>query len=111
MTRFFGEVGYVTTTRSGGVSEYIATERQYYGNELRSLRYFRQGESILGEVSQQTRISVLADGYMLENYYDIRYLMKAGVAWTVSSVEVERPRLILTLGDRYNGPLASEGGP
>lgn len=106
MTRFFGRIGYVSTTRSGGVSENVATEREYYGNELRSLRYFKDENSILGEVTQQTRISVLADAYALENYEDIRYLVKAGTVWTVSSVEVDRPRLILSLGDKYNGPVA-----
>lgn len=108
MARFFGKIGYVHTVREGGVSEDVAIEREYYGNELRSLRYFRDGDSILGEVTQQTRISILADAYALENYEDIRYLIKAGTAWTVDSVEVERPRLILSMGDRYNGPLVEE---
>lgn len=107
MTRFFGKIGYVSTVREGGVSENIATEREYYGHELRTLRYFTDEGTILGEVTQQTRISVLADAYALENYEDIRYLIKAGTAWTVSSVVKERPRLVLTLGDKYNGPLAS----
>ena len=106
MTRFFGPVGYVTTTRSGGVSKDVATERNYYGEELRSLRYFRDGDSVLGEVSQQTRISIVADAYALENYEDIRYVVKTGTPWTVESVQTERPRLILILGDKYNGDRA-----
>lgn len=110
MTRFFGRIGYVKSVRSGGVSEYVATEREYYGNELRSVRYFTDETSVLGEVTQQTRISVLADAYALENYQDIRYLIKAGVVWTVSTVELDRPRLILTLSDKYNGPTVEEEG-
>jgi hypothetical protein len=106
MTRFFGKVGYTQSVREDGVSRDVITEREYYGDELRSLRYFRDSNSILGEVTQQTRISVMADAYALENYEDIRYLIKAGTPWTVESAEPDRPRLILTLGDKYNGKLA-----
>lgn len=106
MTRFFGKVGFVTTVRSGGVSENVATEREYYGDMKRTTRYFRQGGSILGEVSRQTRIEVMVDAYALENYEDIRYVVLAGTPWLVVETEQERPRLILTLGDKYNGPVA-----
>lgn len=104
MTRFFGAVGYAESTRVDGIVEEVITEREYYGDELRSLRYFQDSDSILGQVKQQTRISVIADAYALENYEDIRYVVKAGTPWTVDSVSVERPRLVLTLSDKYNGP-------
>ena len=103
MTRFFGEVGYVTPTRSGGVVKDVAIERTYSGDELKNTRYFRQGESVLGEVSFQTRLSIMADAFALENYKDIRYVMWEGVPTTVDTVTTERPRLILLLGDKYNG--------
>lgn len=113
MTRFFGKVGFAAgTTRSGGVSEDVIVEREYYGEEKRSSRYFRQGESVLGEITQQTRIEIMADAYALENYEDIKYLVKAGTTWVVDSVQPERPRLTLVLGSKYNGPvpnLASGG--
>lgn len=106
MTRFFGKVGFAQSTRSGGVVENIITERDYYGDILRSMRYFRDSDSILGEVSQQTRISIVADAHALGNYEDIKYVEKRGALWTVESIEeAERPRLILVLGGKYNGPV------
>lgn len=105
MRRFFGKVGYVTEVRSDDVSEDVATEREYYGEVKRSSRFFRTGDSVLGEVTQQTRIEVMADAYALENYEDIRYVIKAGTPWIVESVVEERPRLVLVLGGRYTGPL------
>lgn len=106
MARFFGRVGYVNTVRSGGVSETVSVERDFYGDVLRPTYFFRNGEQVLGEQSQQGRISVLADAELLEKAHDIRYVIWAGVAWTVTTVVIERPRLVLTLGDRYTGPLA-----
>ena len=108
MTRFSGPVGFATPVRSNGVVENVITERSYKGDELRSMRYFRTGDSVLGEVSYQTRISIVADAYALENYEDIRYVVKAGKAWEIDSVEPERPRLILVLGGKYNGPLPGD---
>lgn len=104
MTRFFGAVGYAKSTRVDGIVEEVITEREYYGDELRLSRLFQDNTDILGEIKQQSRISVLADAYALENYEDIRYVVKAGTPWTVDTVSVERPRLVMTLSDKYNGP-------
>lgn len=108
MTRFFGKVGYATPVREGGVVEDVMTERTYVGDELRNTRYFATEDTILGKVSFQTRISVLADAYALENFKNIRYVEWAGSFWTVDSVQPERPRLILVIGEKYNGPVAEE---
>ena len=104
MTRFFGAVGYAKSTRVDGIVEEVITEREYYGDELRLSRFFQDNTDILGEIKQQSRISVLSDAYALENYEDIRYVVKAGTPWTVDTVSVERPRLVMTLSDKYNGP-------
>lgn len=106
MTRFFGKVGYAEPVRSGGVVEDVITERSYSGDELRNTRYFATEDTVLGKVSFQTRISILADAYALENFKDIRYVEWAGSFYYVDEVQVDRPRLILAVGDKYNGPLA-----
>lgn len=106
MTRFSGKVGFVTKVREDGVTETVATERDYRGDVIRNTQYFRQEGSILGEISYQTRISLMADTYALENHEDIKYVVRRGKPWTVESTEPDRPRLILVLGDKYNGPVA-----
>jgi hypothetical protein len=108
MTRFFGKVGYVTEVREGGVSRTVATERSLKGDVKRNLRYFRTGDSVTGEKSMQTRIEVIADAYALENSDDIQYVVLAGRAWTVDSVDPEHPRLILSLGGRYTGDRSED---
>lgn len=106
MTRFFGTVGYSKPTETvPGVWEDVITERDYAGDELRNTRYFAQGDTVLGKVSFQTRLSVMADAYALENFQTIRYVEWAGSHWIVESVQVERPRLTLLLGELYNGPV------
>lgn len=103
--RFFGKVGYSTPEETDlDVWEDVITEREYYGEVLRNTRYFAQGDTVLGKVSFQNRISIVADGFAQENFTAIRYVEWAGSFWVVEQVDVERPRLILVLGEVYNGP-------
>jgi hypothetical protein len=51
-------------------------------------------------------ISIVGNEYALEHYLSIRYVEWAGELWTVANVEIQRPRLILRLGEVYNGPTA-----
>lgn len=106
MTRFSGKVGYASSVRNNGIVTNVMTERTYSGDEIQNERYFANENSVLGKVSFQTQISILADAYALENFKDIRYVEWAGSHWLVDSVKADRPRLILSLGDKYNGPLA-----
>ncbi len=49
-------------------------------------------------------ISIVADAYARGHFFAIRYVEWAGERWTVTNVEVQAPRLILQLGEVYNGP-------
>ena len=105
--RFLGRVGYSSPTEvQPDVWQDQFVERTYGGEVLRDTRYFAQGETVLGQVRFQTRISVVADGFALEHFMDIRYVEWAGKFWTVESATPERPRLILVLGGIYNGARA-----
>jgi hypothetical protein len=105
MARFHGKVGYgesVETTPGVYVDE--ITERDYYGDILRNSRQLRQGEQVNPDVTVGNSISIVADAYARGHFFAIRYVEWAGVRWTVQDVTVEHPRLVLRLGEVYNGP-------
>jgi len=105
MTRFFGRIGYgnsVETTPGVFVDEIV--EYSYYGDVIRNARNLTPGENLNPDLSVQNSISIVADAYANEHFYDIRYVEWAGVLWTVQSVDVQSPRLLLRLGEVYNGP-------
>ncbi len=107
MTRFYGKVGYADTTEtSPGVHEAVIVEKSCYGDVTRSDRTLDGGESVNPKITVGNSISVLADAFVEEHFQDIRYVEWAGSLWTVTSVEVQRPRLLLTLGEQYHGPTA-----
>ena len=105
MTRFFGRIGYGDTIENApGVFVDNIIEYSYYGDVIRNARNLQAGENLNPDLSVQNSISVVADAYANEHFFSIRYVEWAGVLWTVSSVEVQSPRLLLRLGEVYNGP-------
>jgi hypothetical protein len=105
MTRFYGRIGYgESVEQSPGVWVDSITERLYFGDVFRNARNLSEGEHLNPDLSVQNSISIVADAYANEHFFAIRYVEWAGTLWTVSSVEVQSPRLLLRLGEVYNGP-------
>lgn len=107
MARFYGEIGYgETAEQSPGVWEDSIIERPYYGEVIRNTRRLDGGGKVIDDLSVSNSISVVADAYAYAHFFAIKYVRWMGVLWTVTEVEVQRPRLILSLGGVYNGPTA-----
>lgn len=107
MAKFCGEIGYGETVESppeSGVWKDIITERKSFGDIIRNTRQLREGEHLNNDLTVSNSISIVADAYAAQHFFAIRYVKWAGALWTVTNVEVQRPRLILTLGGVYNGP-------
>src|SRR5690349_212138 len=105
MAKFFGRVGYgVPVQQSPGVHVDQIVEREYTGDVVRNTRQLTQGEKVNPDISVGNSISIVADAYANDHFFAIRYVEWAGTKWTVTDVEVRRPRLLLRLGEEYNGP-------
>lgn len=109
MAKFYGRVGYASEQQEvkPGVFEDVIVERQYYGDVTRNSRQLSEGEHLHRDLSVSNEIRVVADAYAFDHFLAIRYVEWAGVLWTVNSVELQRPRLLLRLGEVYNGPTAN----
>jgi 2-hydroxy-3-keto-5-methylthiopentenyl-1-phosphate phosphatase len=105
VVRFFDKVGYGTPGELvDGVWSDSITERDYYGEVLEATRSLEGSEKVNDDIRLQNRISIMADAFAFENFSDIRYVLWQGSPWMVNSVEVRRPRLVLSLGGVYSGP-------
>lgn len=108
MAKFYGEIGYGAAVETvPGVWEDSIVEKPYYGDVLRNTRQLTDGDQLNSDISVNNSISVVADAYANEHFFAIRYIKWAGAYWTVTEVEVQRPRLLLRLGGVYNGPKAA----
>ena len=105
MARFNGRIGYGEPIETApGVWVDNIVEYIYTGDIVRNARNLREGENLNPDLSVQNSISIVADAYANEHFFAIRYVEWAGTLWTVDSVEVQSPRLLLRLGEVYNGP-------
>lgn len=104
MTKFCGLVGYSEPieTTPGVWKESIVT-RLYYGDVIRNTRRLETSDKINDDIKINNSISIVADAYAYEHFFAIRYVEWMGVRWKVTEVQVERPRLIFTLGGEYHG--------
>lgn len=106
MTKFYGAIGYEETveTKPGVYKEQI-TERQYYGNLIRNTRRLENPGQVNDNINIANELSIVADPYARENFHAMRYAEFMGAKWKITSVEVQYPRLILTIGGLYNGEI------
>ena len=107
MARFHGKIGYAVSEETApGVWTNKISEREYYGDVIREARNFTRTDQVNDDLEINNRISVVADDFARENLSTMRYVVINGVYWRVSSVEIQRPRVILSLGGPYNGNKA-----
>ena len=105
MAKFYGQVGFAETQEtSPGIWEEIITERNHYGDDLPNIRKLEPGQSINDDVTLNNKLSIVADPYAQQHFFAIRFVRWMDALWKVTNVEVQSPRLILTIGGVYNGP-------
>ena len=104
MAKFSGNIGFVEFMEtSSGVDTEIAVERHYVGDVLRNTRRWETGDQINDNLTINNQFSIVADAYAKGHYFAMRYIMWMGTRWKITNVEVQRPRLLLTIGGVYNG--------
>lgn len=104
MAKYHGAIGYsVLSETSRGVSEESIVEHVYYGDIIKNNRKLVPQQTLNDDISVSNQISIVADPFANNNFYSIRYATWMGTRWKVTNVDVQYPRLILTLGGVYNG--------
>jgi len=108
MAKFCGMIGYAISAEkkvdgeSTGVWEDTIVERIYYGDITRMSSKWQSVNQVNDDLVISNAISIMADAFASQNFSAIKYVVWMGAKWKVINVEVQRPRLILTLGGVYN---------
>lgn len=108
MAKFYGKVGYVENQETApDLIVEKPVERYYKGDLVKNVRKLEQGIGLNDNVDISNQISIMADPYALNHIFAMRYVTWMGAAWKIANIEVQHPRLILTLGGIYNGETAA----
>ena len=103
MAKFYGIIGYeVTVETEPGIYEETIIENEYYGDIIRNSRRLDQAAQVNDNVNISNQISIVADPFANNNFHAMRYIEFMGAKWKITDVEVQYPRLILSIGGLYN---------
>lgn len=106
MAKYYGTIGFIETVEDppdSGVWKEKVVERKYYGDLLANSRRWDSSGELNDNFKINNKISIVSDFYANNNFHIIRYAELLGAKWKITNVEIEYPRLILTLGDIYHG--------
>jgi hypothetical protein len=104
MAKFYGKVGYAETVETApGVWTETVTERDYTGDVIKMSRRWQAGENLNDDLTVNNQISIVADPFAYQNFHAMRYVTWMGASWKITNVDVQSPRLLLTIGGVYNG--------
>ena len=112
MAKFYGQVGFVKTVENPGTGKWVSevSERNCYGDVTRVTRRWEAGQQVNDDINVNNQISILSDPYVTENIPWIKYVRWNNAVWKVTTVEVQYPRLILSIGGVYNGKQVESSG-
>lgn len=107
MEKFYGKVGFVITEETApDVYTEKPIARYYMGDVIRNIKKATTGEGINDNLDINNQISIIADQFAFSHFFAMRYVEWMGAYWNVQSVEVQSPRLIISIGGVYNGETA-----
>lgn len=105
MAKWSGKIGFGATVETKpGIWKSEITEKPYRGELLDEFRRYDspKNDSTNDEVNISNRLSIIADSYAFNHLAQIKYVELYGALWKVKSFQIQRPRLILTVGGVWN---------
>ena len=106
MSRFCGNLGFITTQKSttkASVWDTIVVKKQYGGTVKKDRTTYVPGVGLITNARISVRISIIMNQYMQDNTKNLKFVEYEGDAWTVENFDTEYPRITFTLGGLYNG--------
>lgn len=107
MNKFYGKVGYAITGEDPnrpGVWVDTIVEKYLYGDiQEISSRWQSSQQSTNDDLVLNEAISLVADEFANQHAFSIKYVERLGTLWKVTSIKVQSPRILVTLGGVYNG--------
>lgn len=104
MSKFHGNIGFAEQYQSKpGVYAERIVEKECFGDVISSMYNAHSGsETTNDELGINNRISIVANEYAFQNFQFMKYVTFMGVKWKITNVDVQYPRLVLSIGGVYN---------
>lgn len=104
MAKFAGKIGFSNTVEtSPGIWSSDVIEKTYVGDVIKASLRYQNDSKVNSDINISKRISIISDVFINNNLHTVKYVTYMGAKWSISEIDVQYPRVILTLGGVYNG--------
>lgn len=86
-----------------GIFESEIIEKTYAGDIIENRQRWDNSEHQNDNLKINNKISIISDLYLNRHLSSIKYATFMGSKWKVISIDIKSPRVILSLGEVYNG--------
>ena len=102
--KYHGNVGYFETIeKKPGLYEEEIVFHEVKGDVLKNAKRNTTTNSVNQTITVSNQISIVADPYARDHFFNIRCIEWQGALWSVTEVDASQPpRLILSLGGLYH---------
>lgn len=102
MAKYYGMIGFATQQETKpGIWEDVIEERPYKGDVLRNGRRYDHAEGINDNFTITNQFSIVSDAFLYSHIPALRYLEYMGSKFKITSADLDRPRVIISVGGVY----------
>lgn len=104
MSKFSGIIGFGETVETvpGVFVPTITERRRYYGDLIRNYMSIQNSNNLNDDINISNQVSVVTDSFLREHINTMKYVEFMNIKWKITNVDIQFPRLILSLGGVYN---------
>ena len=104
MSKWYGKIGYaISAETEPGIWENTIVERNYFGDMISDRRKRQNSGEVNDNINLSNVISIIAEPFAYQNCSNMAYVEIMGSKWKITDIEIQSPRLLLTVGGVYNG--------
>ena len=108
--KFYGNVTFVIQQEDpnapGNWKEYRIV-KPYRGDWIRYIHKWTPGNKLIDDKRVNNELEIIADSFAIANFEQIRCIEWRGHKWSVPTVTLRLPRIVLEVGDLYNAGTES----
>ena len=105
MAKWYGKIGFTVTEEiepGMWVNNELVT-REYFGDVIINQWIHQNSGEVNDNIKISNQISIVADPYAVNHVSSMTWIEFSNEKWKVSKVDVQYPRLIISLGEVWNG--------
>ena len=104
--KWHGKIGYAMTTEDCGIWKDSVIEKDYKGDLTKNSVRLQTSDSVNNNLVVKDQVSVVADPFAYANFQYMKYIEIMNTMWSIESVELQYPRLLISVGGVWNGEQA-----